>query len=130
MLIKPPQDQHCGGFVYGAPVPGWLPPNVPQQPLGFQAGECLVDLVDRQLRLPPQGPDEAADVSGLRRLFASGTDGNSDDYGIGLSLACRVEDGTDIGGQPGTVDDASGQRRAEVVDSGSHADAPFSNVKG
>ena len=130
MLIEPPQDQHCGGFVYGAPVPGGLNAGLPKQTLGLLAGECLVDLVDRQFRLPAQGTDEAADVSGLRRLFAAGTYGDSHDYGIGPTLACRFEDGTYVICQPGAVDDAGGQRGAYVVDAGGHADAAIANVKG
>ena len=130
MLIEPPQDQHCGGFVYGPALPGGLNASLPKQTLGLLAGECLVDLVDRKHRLPPQGTDEATNELSLGRLLTPRSDGNSDDYGIGLSLACRIKDGTDIGGQPGAVDDAGGQRGGYVVDAGGHADAAIANVKG
>ena len=130
MLIEPPQDQHCGGFVYDPALPGGLNASLPKQALGLLACEGLVDLVDRQFRLPAQGADKAQDIAGLRGFLAARTQRDANDYGIGLSLACRIKDGTDIGGQPGAVDDAGGQRGGYVVDAGGHADAAIANVKG
>ena len=114
-IQEPPQDQDCGGFVYGTAVARGLDAGVPQQALGLLAGEGLVDLVDGQGGLAAKGADEASNVRGLGGFLTARADGDADDYGVGPTLAGRVEDGADVGGQPGAVNYASGQGGADVI---------------
>ena len=127
---EPPQDEYSGRFVYGTPVPRRLHPGLPQQTLGFLAGESLVNLVDRQRRLAAQSANEATYVLGLRGIHATGAQWQANDYCIGLSLPGRVEHSADIGSQAGAADNPGGQGGAEVVYPGCQADAAFANVKG